>query len=250
MKELLFVMSSARSLFQEVLRRLVLRLVFMLGGRLAMRAVALRARIAELPEGGRRRVALERELARLERCRAMLADPDFFDDVRLIGTLAEIARIRAYFAAPGYEDLPAQSKALDAFVVDGIRHNIPFLSALMAHPRWKSGKLSTGFIAEEFPDGFHAIAPKGAIAETIAAVAAAIDHVRPELATKTAALSVDLSGDNRPQQDGGREFRKAFHCHWASLLDGAVAGVAGLLAGFASSLGAGAEFDVNSKRSF
>ena len=78
------------------------------------------------------------------------------------------------------EAIAAQSKALDAFVVDGIRHNIPFLSALMAHPRWKSGKLSTGFIAEEFPDGFHAIAPKGAIAVTIAAVAAAIDHVLGE----------------------------------------------------------------------
>src|SRR5581483_1596900 len=36
----------------------------------------------------------------------------------------------------------AQSDALDAFVVDGIRHNIPFLAALMAHPRWQAGKLS------------------------------------------------------------------------------------------------------------
>ena len=51
--------------------------------------------------------------------------------------------------------IDAQSDALDAFVIDGIRHNIPFLSALMAHPRWRAGKLSTGFIAEEFPDGFH-----------------------------------------------------------------------------------------------
>src|SRR6187551_2488854 len=74
----------------------------------------------------------------------------------------------------------AQSNALDAFVIDGIRHNIPFLSALMAHPRWKSGRLSTGFIAEEFPEGFHPTAPKGAMAETIAAVAAAIDHVLGE----------------------------------------------------------------------
>ena len=52
--------------------------------------------------------------------------------------------------------IDAQADALDAFVIDGIRHNIPFLSALMAHPRWRAGKLSTGFIAEEFPDGFHA----------------------------------------------------------------------------------------------
>ena len=51
--------------------------------------------------------------------------------------------------------IDAQADALDAFVIDGIRHNIPFLAALMAHPRWRAGKLSTGFIAEEFPDGFH-----------------------------------------------------------------------------------------------
>ena len=74
----------------------------------------------------------------------------------------------------------AQSTALDAFYVDGIRHNIPFLSALMNHPRWREGKLSTGFIAEEFPKGFSAQAPQGEIARRIAAVAAAIDHVLGE----------------------------------------------------------------------
>ena len=50
--------------------------------------------------------------------------------------------------------IEAQSNALDAFYIDGIRHNIPFLSALMHHPRWREGNLSTGFIAEEFPEGF------------------------------------------------------------------------------------------------
>lgn len=78
------------------------------------------------------------------------------------------------------EAVEAQGDALDAFVIDGIRHNIPFLSALMAHPRWKSGKLSTGFIAEEFPEGFHPQMPEGERAEVIAAVAAAIDHVLGE----------------------------------------------------------------------
>ena len=76
--------------------------------------------------------------------------------------------------------IAAQSDALDAFVIDGIRHNIPFLAALMAHPRWQAGKLSTGFIAEEFPGGFHAGAPQGEIAKVLAAVAAAIDHVLGE----------------------------------------------------------------------
>jgi propionyl-CoA carboxylase alpha chain len=76
--------------------------------------------------------------------------------------------------------IDAQADALDAFVIDGIRHNIPFLAALMAHPRWRAGKLSTGFIAEEFPNGFHPRAPEGEHAAVLASVAAAIDHVLGE----------------------------------------------------------------------
>ncbi len=74
------------------------------------------------------------------------------------------------------EAIAAQAHALDAFAIDGIRHNIPFLSALMAHPRWQSGALSTGFIAEEFPEGFHLIEPEGETLEILAAIGADIDH--------------------------------------------------------------------------
>ncbi|MGH6727013.1 MAG: biotin/lipoyl-containing protein, partial [Pseudolabrys sp.] len=87
----------------------------------------------------------------------------------------------------------AQADALDAFVIDGIRHNIPFLAALMVHPRWRAGKLSTGFIAEEFPDGFHAIAPEGERAEVLASVAAAIDHV---LGERKRRISGQMAGRN------------------------------------------------------
>jgi propionyl-CoA carboxylase alpha chain len=73
--------------------------------------------------------------------------------------------------------IEAQSSALDAFYVDGLQHNIPFLAALMAHPRWRAGKLSTGFIAEEFPKGFHGRDLSEADARVMAAVAAAIDLV-------------------------------------------------------------------------
>ncbi|MBR0839174.1 acetyl/propionyl/methylcrotonyl-CoA carboxylase subunit alpha [Bradyrhizobium liaoningense] len=76
--------------------------------------------------------------------------------------------------------IEAQATALDAFYVDGIRHNIPFLSALMHHPRWREGRLSTGFIAEEFPKGFAVRVPEGEVARRIAAVGAAIDHVLGE----------------------------------------------------------------------
>ncbi|MDA9448329.1 acetyl-CoA carboxylase biotin carboxylase subunit [Bradyrhizobium sp. CCBAU 21360] len=76
--------------------------------------------------------------------------------------------------------IEAQATALDAFYVDGIRHNIPFLSALMSHPRWREGRLSTGFIAEEFPRGFAPRTAEGEIARRIAAVGAFIDHVLGE----------------------------------------------------------------------
>jgi propionyl-CoA carboxylase alpha chain len=76
--------------------------------------------------------------------------------------------------------IEAQSTALDSFYIDGIRHNIPFLSALMNHPRWREGKLSTGFISEEFPKGFAVRVPEGEVARRLAAVAAAIDHVLGE----------------------------------------------------------------------
>ncbi|MFC0283621.1 acetyl-CoA carboxylase biotin carboxylase subunit [Camelimonas abortus] len=76
--------------------------------------------------------------------------------------------------------IDAQAKALDAFAIDGIRHNIPFLSTLMQHPRWRSGALSTGFIAEEFPEGFANPQPEGETARLIAAVAAYCDHLNNE----------------------------------------------------------------------
>ncbi|MBO9518862.1 MAG: acetyl/propionyl/methylcrotonyl-CoA carboxylase subunit alpha [Porphyrobacter sp.] len=48
-----------------------------------------------------------------------------------------------------------QVEALDRFEIEGPGHNIDFLSALMQHPRFRSGNLTTGFIAEEYPEGFH-----------------------------------------------------------------------------------------------
>jgi propionyl-CoA carboxylase alpha chain len=72
--------------------------------------------------------------------------------------------------------IDAQATALDAFVIDGIRHNIPFLSALMQHRRWREGRLSTGFIAEEFPDGLRPLVARGETERRLALAAAHIDH--------------------------------------------------------------------------
>ncbi|MFL0356862.1 biotin carboxylase N-terminal domain-containing protein [Erythrobacter sp. GH1-10] len=47
-----------------------------------------------------------------------------------------------------------QIEALDAFRIKGLGHNVDFLSAIMQHQRFRSGELTTGFIAEEYPEGF------------------------------------------------------------------------------------------------
>ena len=70
-----------------------------------------------------------------------------------------------------------QADALDAFYIDGIQHNVPFLTALMQHERWRSGALSTGFLTEEYPDGFSAREASGDERDVLICVAATIDHL-------------------------------------------------------------------------
>ncbi len=78
------------------------------------------------------------------------------------------------------EAIEAQADALDAFVIDGIQHNIPFLTSLMGHERWKSGKLSTGFIKEEYPDGFAGNVPHAEDRKLLAAVALSVEILRKD----------------------------------------------------------------------
>ena len=67
-----------------------------------------------------------------------------------------------------------QVEALDRIELDGLGHNVDFLSALMQHPRFRSGELTTGFIAEEYPDGFEGAATSERTIGTLAAVAGVI----------------------------------------------------------------------------
>jgi propionyl-CoA carboxylase alpha chain len=87
------------------------------------------------------------------------------------------------------------SRALDTFTIDGIAHNIPFLTALMTHQRWRDGDISTGFIAEAYPDGFSPREPEESERDVLAAIAVAIDHVNNQRRRH-------ISG-----QMGGREVR-------------------------------------------
>jgi propionyl-CoA carboxylase alpha chain len=71
-------------------------------------------------------------------------------------------------------------RALDEFYIRGVSHNVPFLAALMAHPRFRAGKLTTNFIAEEFKGGFTTahLPPKDPA--VLAAVAAVVERIRDE----------------------------------------------------------------------
>ncbi len=84
--------------------------------------------------------------------------------------------------------------ALDAFHIRGLSHNVAFLAAVLRKPRFAEGRLSTNFIAEEFPGGFTGaeITP-GAVNETVAA-AAAVQHI---LAESEARISGQLAGHGR-----------------------------------------------------
>ena len=68
--------------------------------------------------------------------------------------------------------IDAQIGALDAFEISGPGHNIDFLSAIMQHPRFRSGAITTGFIAEEYPDGFHGAPASSDLTRALAAIAA------------------------------------------------------------------------------
>ena len=77
--------------------------------------------------------------------------------------------------------------ALDSFEVEGIGHNLPFLAAVMDHPRFAAGEITTAFIAEEFPDGFDGVAPDADALHRLAALAARMWQVR-------SARDVQISG--------------------------------------------------------
>lgn len=73
--------------------------------------------------------------------------------------------------------IEAMRSALDSFEVEGIGHNLPFVSAVMDHPKFVSGDMTTAFIAEEYPDGFVGVTLQDHDLRRIAAAAAAMHRV-------------------------------------------------------------------------
>ncbi|HSE77346.1 MAG TPA: acetyl/propionyl/methylcrotonyl-CoA carboxylase subunit alpha [Alphaproteobacteria bacterium] len=81
--------------------------------------------------------------------------------------------------------------ALDAYYVRGVNHNIAFLAAIMSHERFQAGRLSTGFIAEEFPRGFHGANATAVIRRRLIGVAT---YVQRRVAEIDATVSGQLKG--------------------------------------------------------
>ena len=81
--------------------------------------------------------------------------------------------------------IDAQIDALDAFEIEGPGTNLDFLSALMQHDRFRSGEITTGFIAEEYPDGFHGAPASDGLLGTLAAVAAFAATAEADRARRT-----------------------------------------------------------------
>ena len=74
--------------------------------------------------------------------------------------------------------------ALDAYTIRGVRHNIPFLAALMRHPQFIAGEMTTGFIDEHYPDGFSSSDVVHSDPALLVAVAAKIQHQVDQRATR------------------------------------------------------------------
>jgi propionyl-CoA carboxylase alpha chain len=75
------------------------------------------------------------------------------------------------------EAIEGMRQALDGFEVDGIGHNLPFLSAVMEHPKFVAGEMTTAFIAEEWPEGFDGVALAPDALRRVVAAAAAMHRV-------------------------------------------------------------------------
>jgi propionyl-CoA carboxylase alpha chain len=93
-----------------------------------------------------------------------------------------IAKVTTH-APTRVEAVNAMSVALDEFVLAGIKHNVAFLSALTHNTRFREGRLSTGFIAEEFPQGFKSLAMDSAAKRRFVAAAVAAKLARTKRAS-------------------------------------------------------------------
>ncbi|HZF45880.1 MAG TPA: acetyl/propionyl/methylcrotonyl-CoA carboxylase subunit alpha [Sphingomonadaceae bacterium] len=91
-----------------------------------------------------------------------------------------------------------QVQALDAFRIEGPGNNLHFLSALMQHPRFRAGQLTTGFIAEEYPEGFTGAPASPDLLRALAGLAGTIATIDADRARRIAG---QLNGPPAPPGD-------------------------------------------------
>ena len=72
----------------------------------------------------------------------------------------------------------AMAQALESFHIEGVGHNVPFLSAVMDQPRFRQGRLATSYIAEEFPGGFKGLPPTPFQSDLMTATAVYMQHLQ------------------------------------------------------------------------
>jgi propionyl-CoA carboxylase alpha chain len=101
-----------------------------------------------------------------------------------------ICKLIAYGTDRG-DAIAKMREALNGFIVRGVSSNIPFQSALLAHPRFVSGQFDTGFIAEEYPEGFSSASMQHPDPGFLVALAAALHRHDLE---RAASLSGQLPG--------------------------------------------------------
>jgi propionyl-CoA carboxylase alpha chain len=102
-----------------------------------------------------------------------------------------------------------QIEALDGFWIEGIGHNVDFLSALMQHPRFREGRLTTGFIAEEYPEGFAGAPADERLLGDLAVIAAL---AAAETDRRAASISGRLGAPVRPPDERVVRIGTAEHC--------------------------------------
>ncbi|MDE2514114.1 MAG: ATP-grasp domain-containing protein, partial [Alphaproteobacteria bacterium] len=129
------------------------------------------------------------------------------DGVRVDGGVYEGAEIPIFYdpmiakvAAYGKRRDAAATRltqALDGFVVAGIAHNVDFLAAILRNPRFRAGKLSTNFIAREFPAGFDGVKPDRDETE-LAVLAAAAAQTLATPGSAAQSLCVMIGRDDYP----------------------------------------------------
>ncbi len=108
-----------------------------------------------------------------------------------------IAKLVAYGTSRS-EAIVRLADALDDFYIRGLSHNLAFLAAVVRKERFAAGRLSTNFIAEEFPEGFIGVALTPAGLDEAVAVAAAVQRLQAE---HEARISGQLAGHGRVVPD-------------------------------------------------